>query len=257
MPHFFRYGLLVILLALTATFISCTKKTDDPGPTTGGLAGTVNPADALTSITATDGGGLTFVARPAAGTGAFALADLKPGTYTLSFAPASGYAAPAARNITVVAGQTASAGTVSVVGNGTPRGTLTWTMNSTAYTTTAFSGTISSQAIELTATATAGSITDVVTLSIPAFSGSASISTLGGNGYGVPGASYQRIANSIPGPMYDTYGSTSTGSIVVTAFDANARTLSGTFGFVGQNYSAATGTITTAPVTNGTFSLRF
>ena len=74
-----------------------------------------------------------FWVRTRAGTGAFALADLKPGTYILSFAPASGYAAPAARNIAVAAGQTAMVDTVIVVGNGTPRGTMTWTMGGITY----------------------------------------------------------------------------------------------------------------------------
>ena len=256
MPNLLRSWLLLALLSLptlTATF-SCTKKADDPGPTTGGLAGTVSPADALTGVTATDGGGLTFVARPAAGTGAFALADLKPGTYALSFAPASGYAAPAPRNITVVAGQTAAAGTVVVPGDGTPRGTLTWTVNGTTYTATAFSGTISNQTLDLTATATAGTTRDQLSLNVPGFQGGSGTYQLGFFGPGVPGASYSRTVGGIPTLEYSTYNTGSTGTVAVTAFDANARTLSGTFGFVGQGYNATVGSMA---VSNGTFNLRY
>ena len=127
-----RSGLLLALLSLpllTAT-VSCSKKEDatpaPAAPTTGGLTGTVSPADALTAVTATDGGGLTFVARPAAGTGVFSLADLTPGSYTLSFTPASGYDVPARRTVTVVAGQIAQAGVVAVAPE--PRGVITGTV---------------------------------------------------------------------------------------------------------------------------------
>ena len=258
MFRFLRSGLLLALLALpllTAT-VSCTKKDDTPAPTatTGSAEGTVSPVGAIATVTATNANGITFLATPNASTGAFAFANLAPGRYALSFAPASGYGTPAARAIDIVAGQTAAAGTVVVIGDGTPRGTLTWRVGGVRYTATAFSGRVSNQALDITAIATTGNVTDELTLSVPTFGGAAGAYNLGFYGPGVPGANYRQTVGGLPTLEYGTYNLTSTGILTVAAYDATARILSGTFGFVGQGYNATTGS---TAVTNGTFSLQF
>ncbi len=264
-------ALRLALLAAASLFFataSCSKKTDDPAPTTGGLAGTVSPADALATVTATDGGGLTFVARPAAGIGAFALADLKPGTYALSFAPASGYAAPAPRTTTIAAGQTAAADTVFVVGNGTPRGTMTWTKGGIACTATLVGGRvdIDNQIFSLTGHATVGDTTHVVGLTIGNGVGAVrTYSNLLGLAYS-PDAASAGYSNTIGGFTTDystalrftsrTTARHGSGNIVVTRYNASAHTLSGTFDFSAINTDDPSNVLT-ANITNGRFDLRY
>ena len=110
----FRNFLAAGLLILSAA--ACSKKeepTPAPAPTTGSIEGTISPANALTSVTATNVGGLTFPSVPAA-SGVFTVANLSPGTYLLTFAARTGFLTPASRSVAVVAGQTAPAGTVVV-----------------------------------------------------------------------------------------------------------------------------------------------
>ena len=113
----FRSWLLLGLLSLpllTAT-VSCTKKEDTPTPaaTTGGIEGTISPANAIATVTATNTGSVTFLQTPAA-SGTFTFANLVPGAYTLTCDPKPGFQAPNVRYVTVVAGQVAPAGTIVV-----------------------------------------------------------------------------------------------------------------------------------------------
>ena len=106
---------------------ACSKKeTPAPAPTTGAIEGTITPANALTSVTATNVGGLTFPAVPTAA-GVFTVPNLVPGTYTLTFDARMGFLTPTSRSVVVIAGQTATAGTVIVAPE--PPGSITGTIN--------------------------------------------------------------------------------------------------------------------------------
>jgi hypothetical protein len=85
------------------------KKTDpvaQPQASTATLSGQVTPAGSILSVTATDASGKASVATPNSSTGAYSFSSLALGTYTLVFAPASDYVAPATASITLVAGGT-------------------------------------------------------------------------------------------------------------------------------------------------------
>ncbi|MBH8557208.1 DUF6252 family protein [Hymenobacter negativus] len=128
MNSFIRTAQLA-LTAAAATLLfattSCSKKEDaaPAAPTTGSIEGTITPANSVTTVTATNVGGLTFLATPNTTSGVFTVPNLAPGAYVLSFAPRAGFQVAAARTISVVAGSTAQAGTVVV--SPIPTGSIT------------------------------------------------------------------------------------------------------------------------------------
>ena len=321
--NFLAAGLLVVSAA------ACTKKEDPaPGPTTGGIEGIITPANALTEVTATNAGGLTFPAVLAAS--GFTVANLGPGTYTLTFEARTGFLTPVGRTVAVVAGQTATAGTVvvrpeppgSITGTISPAGAVTLvevtgatgtltsavpgpagnfsvsatlgtssvrfvmaprfvqvpnqTVTLTATAPTAALGTISATpqpatgsltydingqpyvAATTTVAATTGGILRIeglspnastptkIVLSAGNFAGVGTY-TLGGaaaNNFG------QLIPLQSPQSVYQTSTTSPGGTLTVSAYNAAARTITGTFSFTTQ-------TPATVLVTNGQFNLTF
>ena len=153
----FRHFLTAGLLVLSAT--SCSKKEEPtpPVPTTGAIEGTISPANAVAGVTATNTGGLTFPSVPASG--AFKIANLTPGTYTLTFDASTGFLTPSSRSVVVVAGQSATAGTVLVMP--VPAASITGTINPASAVTrvevTAATGTLTSAVPSSTGAFTVGS----------------------------------------------------------------------------------------------------
>lgn len=255
MNYLLRCWLLLSVFGMLAA--ACSQKSDPAPtttPTTGTITGTVSPAQAVTQVTAKTAGGLTFTATPDASTGAFTTPALAAGQYTLSFTMAPGYAAVAAKTITVTAGQAASAGTVQATSDGTIRsGTITWTVNGQTYTTTALTGKVDrsvNRTFYVTGKVTNGNQVDELNLGLgTTFYGA------GSYGYNTPynNASYRRVVGGLPTLDYAT-DTSSNGTLVVTQYDEAAGTMAGTFGFVANAKSAGTGTAT---VTNGSFSIRF
>ena len=256
-----RAGLWLALLAAPAAVITsgCTSEKEEdpqPTPTTGSLSGTVSPAGALSKVTATDAGGLTFVATPDAA-GAFSIKDLQPGSYTLTFAPATGYTAPADRSITIVAGQNVGAGTVSVDSDGSIRsGTVTWTVDGTNYSTTNVLGSLTANsfggtALSFGATATMGNIAYEVEVDISGMllaPGTYRLQRATGPGFNT--ASYEVVTNGIPGAYYGV----DVGTFTIVSYDATGRILTGTFSYKADSFNSST--FLTVNVTNGTFRLQ-
>lgn len=104
-----------------------------PGLTTGTVNGHITPANAVTVVTATSSPSPATTASPTA-SGAYTLVNLAPGSYTLSFTPATGYAAAATapQTVTVTARNTATATPVTASMSGPDDGSFTYTLNSTA-----------------------------------------------------------------------------------------------------------------------------
>jgi hypothetical protein len=259
MKHLYRISLLLALAGgplLLTTNCSSDKK-EDPQPTTGSLAGTITPAGAISIVTAIDGGGLTFLATPDASTGAFSIADLKPGSYLLRFTPTAGYNTPTERNITIVAGEKAAAGIVAVESDGSLRsGTLTWNVNGTTYTSTSVLGGLSEvggagNSLSLMATSIVGTTSEQVNIFIGGFGLGLGTYDLGGVYY--RSAAYQRTNGGLLVGAYGGQGS-STGTFNITTYDAATKTVTGTFGFTASETNGQGGSVN---VTNGTFTLRF
>ncbi|PJJ60614.1 carboxypeptidase-like regulatory domain-containing protein [Hymenobacter chitinivorans] len=247
---------LLLFTALATSLGACSKKEDDPAAvvTTGTVEGTISPSGSVLNVTATTPGGLTFLAAPNATTGAFSIPNLAPGAYTLSFGPATGYLPPSSRSITVVAGQTAAAGTVVVPSDGSVKsGTMSWTTDGVAYSTTVLTGQVDAaqNTLYIVGEATTNGVRDQLSLSLyQSFRGPETY-YLGGL---YESGTLQRATGGIPTATYRTGGS-ATGTLKITSYSAATGTMSGTFGFSGVDYN---GTATrTAAITNGTFTLRF
>ena len=91
---------------------SCSKK-QDAKPEPGKITGTVFPAGAVATVTATDAAGANTAVTPTSA-GEFSIANLTAGTYEVRFAAAAGYNAPADRSVSVAAGETNALGTITV-----------------------------------------------------------------------------------------------------------------------------------------------
>ena len=254
-------------LLLTAT-VSCSKKeATPPAPvaTTGNMEGTVSPANALATVTATNGNGITFLTTPNATTGAFAFANLAPGRYSLTFTPASGFGVPATRAVDVVAGQTAAAGTVLVQGDGTPRGTITWTVDGATFTTGTLSGVVRGQgsATEFAASATVGNVQHQVSFYFSDYISGLGTYDLYANGPGYNSGGYSRTTGGVTAtygtyffPSGPTSGFAGRGTFTVTGYNAAARTMSGVFAFTAIN-TANAASVMTATITNGSFNFSY
>ena len=226
-------------------------------PTTGTLTGTISPAGAVTLVRVTNGStGAVLTVVPSAGTGAFSVANLLPGTYTLDFTPAGGYDAPASRTIAVTAGAAAAVGTVLVALDSTIKsGTMTWTVNGATYSTTVVSGRVDARSFTVRGASTTGNAADEVYFNLE---------NPGGTSLGGPGtysltrimytnAYYARTVGGIPTLRFEVDYNRGTGTVVVNTDDPVARIVSGTFGFQGF----APNGVNTANITNGTFSIRY
>jgi hypothetical protein len=247
---------LLTIVSWVWLLAGCTSKTTDPTPpaTTGLISGTVSPVDALMSVTATSAGGLTFVARPVATTGVFTLPDLAPGTYTLSFEPAAGYATPAARTASVTASQTTSAGTILVSTDGSIRsGSMSWSVNGVTYSTTNVTGGIrqlggAGPSLVYEASASAGSDTALLSVVLGNFGGFSPGTYVLGSPY--QSLSYRLLRGGVVVEEYNYGGAT--GTFTTTAYNATTGVATGTFGYVIAGPNS-----TRVSISNGTFTLRF
>lgn len=240
MPRFLLRYWLVLLggsLPVTATLSSCSSdKKDAPQPTTGSISGTVSPGMAFRKMTATDTGGLPSVISLTYGASTpmvFTLGELKPGTYTVHFDMDSRYLQPADRSITVVAGQTASAGTVEADANPSvsfTSGSMSWIFNGQQYTTTTITGSsdaVGSHSFYLNGTATTGSNVDALQIRFPNdFSG---LGTYNVSMY-TP-TTYHQLLNGVQ-TSYST-GNSLPGRLIFNTYDLELpiRRASGTFNF--------------------------
>ena len=133
MKTIFHLLCLAVFACTTLLFSACGSSKSDPTPTptaqTGTLNGQITPAGSITTVTATDAAAKSTTATPNA-TGAYSFAGLVAGTYTLSFAAATGYTAPANQTgVVVTAGGTTTAPPVTVTSstsnNGRVNGQIT------------------------------------------------------------------------------------------------------------------------------------
>ena len=266
--------LVWFLLLVLATAAACTKKDPDPAQTpnppaapTGELRGAVSPAGSIRTVR------LGLVGSPIAegaypdAAGNFRFGPRPVGDYVLSFEAESGFVAPPPRTLAVAANAVTDAGTVAVRPNNARtdlplQGTVTWTTNgNNNYATADVGGTIAlvngqPASFNLVATAPAGTTRFVVGLMVNL----AAASTTGlyrlENATGNTGT-YLVTNGGIPQGAYSTAGRGGLpGTVTVTAYDAAARTLSGTFGYTAYD-PALPVCCNAVPVSNGSFSLRY
>ncbi|GAA4358022.1 hypothetical protein GCM10023185_23190 [Hymenobacter saemangeumensis] len=225
----------------------------------GSVEGSCSPANGLRAIVlsepGTQGGPIVYPDV----NGYFRFPNVAPGTYNVSFDANSGFQQPAPRTITV-SGGTSSLGVIAVTPTGpTSRplsGTVRWTTNGTGYSSTSLTGNMflnngAPSSFSLSATSLNGTVADLLGLSSGCTApGVYYLSTTTSNT-----GTYLRTYGGVPGPSYETRNRNGTnGTVTITAIDATARTLSGTFGFVAYEPPLATGSVT---VSNGSFTLSY
>lgn len=221
---------------------------------TGSITGSIYPADAVTRVEAVSAAGVTVSAVPDATTGAYNFPNLELGTYTIRFVVASGFNSEPDQTATLnLTTTTVALGPTNIRGNGTPRGTMSWTVNGTTFTATALTGNISAgNQFVVEGTSTTGNVSDKLSLTLYSSFSTGSY-PLGASPY--YSARYTHLVNGIVTAMYSTPINAQAGVVNIATLDRFAGTATGTFGFIGV-YPTSTAT-TTATINNGSFSLRF
>jgi hypothetical protein len=199
------------------------------------------------------------------------VANLNPGTYVVTYNAASGYAAPAAQNVTITAKANTALSTIKVNQAVPPntnvpyalQGTSGWTRTlpvgggttatqvSTSASTTGSVVYYNSNPSSLTIKGVyqSGSTAETVQITIPYYAGVGQYqigSITGGQGTylrTVGGATTHSLSSQVSGNQ---------GTLNVTTHNTTTRTISGTFGFNLFANTTASGTIT-----NGTFTVTY
>lgn len=242
------------VLSLLFSAASCSKDggstpTPKSTPTTpaapGAVTASYTPASSITGVTATPASGPAITGSPAY-ISSFLL-EVPVGTYTISFAVAPGYIAPANRTVTVTSGQQSSLGTITVP----MRNSFSWTDGSFSYppsyppggTFTLNSGGASAS-LRFAGTNLSGIDYTTLTISIPNANG--------------PGT---YTCNTTASALYTTNGNYTvttdtypgSGTVTITNFSLANRTAVGTFNFRTRNASTAQ---SRGPLV-GTFNISF
>ena len=266
----------LVTVALGISLLTACSR-NDIAPS-GTIAGTLPPVAGVvsaTSVTATAADGTAYTATPNAQTGVFTL-PLPAGTYTLTFVTtlSAPNTFPARVPVTVAAGVTTTPALPLLTHDNTTRGLLRWTVNGITYTANRLRGQFSDRGLFSASkgyfylSGTAGEFDKSpevaeVFLVLPEasrkgviFVGPATY-TLGGDETGSFGQFTYYAGGSLAGfSRYDTpmYMSPPTGTLQLTRYDANLGIAAGTFEFVADASSNATGQRT---ITNGEFNITF
>jgi hypothetical protein len=247
--------------------LGCTKGSEPAAPLTGTIEGTVLPVGAASVVTAKATGGQPATAVPDARTGAFSFADLPAGTYQLGAVPTTGFNAPSEVSATVQRGATTKA-SVKLNRDGGIRGTMTWNRNGTTYSAVTLFGSIKEDffSLEGSTVRDASGKGELANFVLPfvlrnganptPFTGIGTY-PVGATEYPWAGYSfYDR--NGVLDWCTTSYAHRQVGQVVVTGFDLEARTASGTFSFVAALFLNNSGTgDPSQTITNGRFDITF
>ena len=251
MKKFVRLLTIAGALGATLAATSCGSKNDDPQAQaqTAVLSGQVTPAGSMATITATDASGATYTATLTS-TGAYSFAAMKLGTYTLTYTPVAGYAAPAPAAITLTAGGTTAPAITATLAAASASYTVDGTAMTAAYV---FSqGMSSSNSRMLTFTANPGAAPPTVTIFLDGL-----LPTVGTRSLTANANTARYMA-----PDYVLYlsdlspasGAALSGTFAISSVNATARVFSGTFSFVGNAGNATATSPLSRTITNGVFT---
>ena len=244
MKHFSITLLLALFAGFSLVLSACgDSKKADPTPTTGTLNGQITPAAGVTTVTATDAANKTTTTTPNA-SGAYSFSALAAGTYTVSFTPAAGYAAPANQNVTITAGGTTTANPVTPVTSSSTGGTGTFTVAGVTTTGSLVTANYFSNNLSVTIASTTGRS---LVMNIDGFANAAGTFSLSN-----PSTASQLIYSEQVGTAAQQWttasflsGGLGTGTAVITSIGSNPRRVSGTFTATAYPAtSASTGTRT-------------
>ncbi|GAA3972283.1 carboxypeptidase-like regulatory domain-containing protein [Hymenobacter antarcticus] len=250
MQHLFHFLFVAFFAATSLLLTACGgDKKKDPAPTTGMVNGQISPANAVTTVTATSGGtpATTATATPNA-SGVYAFAALAPGTYTLSYTPAAGFATPAPQTVTVAAGETVTAAPVTVTAS-VPGGSgsgFAYTVGGAPATATLVSANVLAGSLVLQGS----SSSRTVSISLDQVPTGPRTYSFGGVGSTSEITVMEAVGSNFA--EWNTTLAAGSGYVTITAVSANPRRVWGTFTAVAQ--PRGTGTTGTRTLTSGTFS---
>lgn len=235
---------------------SCNSKKDDPQAQTqtAVLSGQVTPATSVTAVTATDPSGKGYTATVSS-TGAYAFAAMPLGSYTLTFAPATGYATPAPVTAQLVAGGTTAAAVTATLA----KTAVSFQVDGTPVTAPyAYSQTLAGNRFLTFSVSPGGAPGPTISINMAGLTPAVGTYPLNSSD-----SNAQYLTAD-----YTTYysakfgtGSATSGALVVTAVNPTDRRFSGTFSFLGTDATSNSpsgnlpaGTPATHNITNGVFT---
>lgn len=238
------------LFCSTFLFTGCSNDDDEvTAPPTGSVKATVMPAGAASNMRLTQNGITLEVGLNSNGT--FQADNLQAGDYAVTFTPATGFQAPAARNVTVTGGNTTDLGTITLTQPGSQfLGSMAATINGTPWNSTVHAATTDTTSITITGTSfNLTGTAEAIALNLPNVTG---LGTYTGPAEAVAVYTLASVTGGSQN-LWTSFGPGSACTVTITSYDATNQKISGTFSFtaVAAPGSTATGTKT---VTNGTFT---
>src|SRR5688572_8173889 len=241
--------LFTFLIFSSLVFTSCGNDDDEVvTPQTGSIKAAVTPAGSATNMRITQGSTTLEIAPNSSGI--FQADNLQAGEYSVTFTPAMGFQAPAARNAIVTGGNTTDLGTVTLTQPGNQfLGSMSAKVNGVSWNSIIHGATMDMG--DLTITGTVPNLTgstELIVLNIMNVTGPGTF-TGPSNAVGV----FTSTALGGSPSTWVSGGPTGNCTVTITNFDTANKKVSGTFSFTGfaDPTSSATGTKT---ITNGTFT---
>lgn len=147
----------------------------------GTITGQITPATAIIAVTANNVATSTTLTATPNASGAYTFTNVAAGTYTLSFVPATGYAAPAPQSVTVAGSGTVVATPVTATTSGGGGGnSFAYTINGVATVANLVSANVFSSSLLIQSSSNSGSRT--ITLSLDGLPTGPRSYTFGGAG---------------------------------------------------------------------------
>ncbi len=249
--------LFTFLLISTLAFTGCKNDDDDvvadPVIKPGSIKAMVSPPNSATNMRATQGSVTKEVTPDAAGV--FQINDLVPGSYSVTFTPATGFQAPPARNVTVTSDNVTDLGTITLTQPGNQfLGSFSATVDGKGWNSTIHGARLDTTSLTITGTMInmAGGIPSSTELIILTLTNVTGPGTFNGpsNAIGIV------TSASLMGGTQNNWASFGPGSnctVTLTKFDQATKKVSGTFSFR-ANADPTSGASGIKTVTGGTFT---
>ena len=250
----------LVLASLLLGSSACQKEVDELSAT-GTITSIILPAGYATQVTATDAAGHRYTATPDATTGAFTLAKVPAGTYTLTVDTKLAYKTPPPQQALVKAGLTTALYYSTLTRDTKLRGTLSWVENGVRYTAANIYGEVNSSLVSVDGYVLSNGVGREVAFVIPTYGQSSSLFT-GVGTYPVgrqeyPFGKYTLATAAGPAIWYTPRQGAGTGQVQVTQHDPAAFTIAGTFAFTAEPFSNPTNTPGSVAITEGSFTLTY
>lgn len=227
---------------------SCSSSSSDPEPAKATLSGQITPAGAVSEVTATAANGNTTTVSTT-GTGAYAFPGLPVGIYTLSFAAAPGYTAPAPQQVTLAATGTTATPITATLAPASASFTAGGNLVTPSYI---FSQTLGGSRRIMFTVSPGGAPGPTLSIYLDGMTPVVGTYPLDDTLFGY-NASYLAADYLHYFTNGNNNGAPRSGTLTITSVGTTPRRFAGTFAFVGYGQTNA-GAYISMPITNGTFT---